>query len=138
MTHGGNPSANEQHRARRRSAPSRPRWIDGSVQDELRAHAKLLEQFGPSLGRPTLDTLKGARHPNLKELRFDAANGVWRVAFAFDPRRHGVLLATGDKSGTSEKRFYRELVETADKRLDAGLDRLKDTERKTNEPRRKK
>ena len=55
------------------------------VQDEIRAHAGLLEQFGPHLGRPRADTLKGSRHANMKELRFDAADGVWRVAFAFDP-----------------------------------------------------
>ena len=35
----------------------------------------------------------------MKELRFDAADGVWRVAFAFDPRRHAILLVAGDKSG---------------------------------------
>jgi len=56
------------------------------VQDELLAHAKLLEVFGPQLGRPRADTLNGARHANMKELRFDAADGVWRVAFAFDPK----------------------------------------------------
>ena len=54
------------------------------VQDEIRAHAGLLEQFGPRLGRPRVDTLKGSRHANIKELRFDAADGVWRVAFAFE------------------------------------------------------
>lgn len=96
-----------------------------AVQDELLAQAKLLEQFGPSLGRPRVDTLKGSRHPNMKELRFDANGGVWRVAFAFDPRRHAMLLAAGDKSGTSQKRFYRRLIEKADKRFDAHLDRIK-------------
>jgi hypothetical protein len=58
-----------------------------AVQDELLAQAKLLEQYGPQLGRPRVDTLKGSRHANLKELRFDAAGGVWRVALAFDPER---------------------------------------------------
>ena len=53
-----------------------------AVQDELLAHLKLLEQFGPQLGRPRVDTLKGSRHANMKELRFDAADGVWRFAFA--------------------------------------------------------
>ena len=48
----------------------------------------------------------------MKELRFDAADGVWRVAFAFDPHRKAVLLVAGDKSGASEKRFYRELIRT--------------------------
>lgn len=72
------------------------------VQDELLAHAKLLRQFGPLLGRPRADTLKGSHHANMKELRFDAADGVWRVAFAFDPDRKAVLLVCGDKSGGSE------------------------------------
>lgn len=95
------------------------------VQDELLAHAKLLEQFGPQLGRPRADTLNGSRHANMKELRFDAADGVWRVAFAFDPNRKAVLLACGDKSGGSEKRFYRQLIEKADARFDAHLARVK-------------
>lgn len=105
--------------------------LDESVQDELLARAKLLEQFGPSLGRPWADTLKGSRHANLKELRFDAANGVWRVAFAFDSRRRGILLVAGDKSGSSERRFYRTLIEKADARLDSHLERVKrkDSER---------
>jgi hypothetical protein len=34
----------------------------------------------------------------MKELRFDADNGVWRVAFAFDPNREAILLVAGDKS----------------------------------------
>jgi len=108
-----------------------------TVQGELLAHAKLLEQFGPTLGRPTVDTLKGSKHSNLKELRFDADNGVWRTAFAFDPRRHGVLLAAGDKSGTSEKRFYRGLIATADSRLDAHLERLKRAAKAPELPRKK-
>jgi hypothetical protein len=74
------------------------------VQDELLAHIELLEQFGPRLGRPRADTLKGSRHANMKELRFDAADGVWRVAFAFDPNRKAILLVAGDKSGVSERR----------------------------------
>ena len=79
--------------------------LDEAVQDELLAHAKLLEQFGPQLGRPRVDTLNGSRHANMKELRFDANDGVWRVAFAFDPKRQAMLLVPGDKSGCSEKWF---------------------------------
>jgi len=52
--------------------------LSEAVQDELLAHAKLLEQFGPQLGRPRVDTLKGSHHSNMKELRFEADNGVWR------------------------------------------------------------
>lgn len=88
------------------------------------AHIELLEQFGPRMGRPRADTLKGSRHANMKELRFDAADGVWRVAFAFDPNRKAVLLAAGDKSGIGERRFYRQLIDRADARFDARLARI--------------
>ena len=60
----------------------------------------------------------------MKELRFDAANGVWRVAFAFDLKRRAILLVAGDKSGTSQKRFYKQLLKKADKRFDEHLKRL--------------
>lgn len=95
------------------------------VQDELLAMTRLLQQLGPQLGRPRADTLKNARHANMKELRFDAADGAWRVAFALDPKRRAIVLVAGDKSGGSEKRFYRELIRKADERFDAHLARLR-------------
>lgn len=95
------------------------------VRTEILALSIALEEFGPRLGRPRVDTLNGSRHANMKELRFSAADGEWRVAFAFDPRRKAILLVAGDKSGGSQKRFYRELIRKADERFDAHLDRLK-------------
>jgi hypothetical protein len=95
--------------------------LDEAVQDELLAHVAVLEVFGPQLGRPRADTLKGSRHANMKELRFDAAHGVWRFAFAFDPKRQGIVLCGGDKSAGSERRFYRQLIAKADERFDAHL-----------------
>lgn len=47
---------------------------------------------GPDLGRPIVDTLYGSRHSNMKELRFNAEGGVWRFAFAFDPKQRAVIL----------------------------------------------
>ena len=91
------------------------------VQTALLAKARLLEHFGSRLGRPHVDTLKGSKHANMKELRFDAAGGAWRAAFAFDTRRQAIILVAGDKSGGSQKRFYRTLIATADKRLDDHL-----------------
>ncbi len=95
------------------------------VQDECFAHLKFLAKFGPELGRPHVDTLKGSKHANMKELRFNADNGVWRLAFAFDPKRKAILLVCGDKSGGSEKRFYKELIKRADTRFDKHLLKLK-------------
>ena len=91
------------------------------VQDELLACATVLAQIGPTLGRPHVDTLAGSKHANMKEIRFDAGDGAWRVAFAFDPKRGAVLLVAGDKSGVSQKRFYRSLIEKADGRFDRHL-----------------
>lgn len=91
------------------------------VQDTMLAKVRLLETFGPQLGRPSVDTLKASKHTNMKELRFDAVDGVWRVAFAFDTLRQAVVLVAGDKSGGSKKRFYPSLIATADKRFDDHL-----------------
>ncbi len=99
------------------------------VRIEVLALSRVLQQFGPQLGRPRVDTLNGSRHANMNELRFSAADGVWRVAFAFDPKRKAILLVAGDKSGMSEKRFYKQLIAKADKRFDEHLDRLKKKER---------
>ena len=94
------------------------------LQDELLAHAKLLAEFGPHLGRPTVDTLKGSQHANMKELRFSWNGQVWRLAFAFDPQRQAILLVGGDKGGTDQRRFYKRLLTLADARYDAHLGTL--------------
>ena len=76
------------------------------VQDELLAQLAVIKQFGPSAKRPRVDTLNGSKHANMKELRFDAGGGVWRVAFAFDPKREAIVLVAGNKSGIrNEDRF---------------------------------
>ncbi|MBI5109052.1 MAG: type II toxin-antitoxin system RelE/ParE family toxin [Rhodocyclales bacterium] len=104
--------------------------LDEAVQDELLAHAKLLGKFGPNLGRPTADGLKGSKHANMKELRFDGGGGVWRIAFAFDPKRQAILLVGGDKGGADQRRFYKRLIAVADKRFDEHLAELAATKAK--------
>ena len=99
--------------------------FDPAVQDAILARALLLEREGPSLGRPHADTLTGSRHANMKELRCTANNGVWRIAYAFDPDRQAILLVAGDKSGGSERRFYRQLIARADARFDRHLASIK-------------
>jgi hypothetical protein len=96
-----------------------------AVREKLKAAATILGQDGPQLGRPFADTLKGSRHVNMKELRFDADGGVWRIAYAFDPQRKAILLAGGDKSGATKTRFYRNLLRVADERLDQQLQVLR-------------
>ena len=96
-----------------------------AVQDAILARAQLLEREGPQLGRPYVDTLAGSKHANMKELRCTAADGVWRVAFAFDPERKAVLLVVGDKAGANERRFYKRLIAKADERFDRHLKTLR-------------
>ena len=104
--------------------------LQEGVQDELQAIIEVLESLGPLLGRPRVDTLNGSRHANMKEIRFDAAEGVWRFAFAFDPARQAIILCGGDKSGGGEKRFYRQLIEKADARFNAHIFRIKQQKKK--------
>ncbi len=99
--------------------------LDEDVQDELLAHVDALKVFGPQMGRPRVDTLVGSRHANMKELRFEAAGGVWRFVFAFYPARKAIVLCGGYKSGGSQRRFYRRLIEKADRRFDDHLAALK-------------
>jgi hypothetical protein len=95
------------------------------VREELAAVANLLAEYGRQLGRPQVDTLKGSKYTNMKELRFEAADGEWRAAFAFDPHRKAIVLVAGDKSGGSQKRFYRQLIGKADQRFAQHLETLK-------------
>jgi len=104
--------------------------LEQDVQDEILALMGLLQEFGPKLARPHVDTLNGSKHANLKELRFKAADGVWRVAFAFDPQRKAILLVAGDKSGGSQRKFYRDLIAKADARWDEHLAELKPQKRR--------
>jgi hypothetical protein len=93
--------------------------LSEAVQDEILALAILLREYGPRLSRPHADTLSGSKFTNMKELRFSVDNGAWRVAFAFDVKRMAILLCAGDKSGISQKVFYKALIKKADKRFAA-------------------
>ena len=97
--------------------------LEPDDQERLTAAVELLEKLGPSLGRPLVDTLKGSKHPNMKELR----PGTVRVLFAFDPRRTAILLLGGDKSG-HWKDWYVEAIPEADRLFDDHLESLIDEE----------
>ena len=92
------------------------------IQDEILAHARLIETYGPHLGRPYVDTLKGSRYRNMKEIRMTVNRGEWRVAFAFAPDRNAVALVAADKRGISQTLFYSKLITRADERFAAYVD----------------
>lgn len=92
--------------------------------DVKRSFGELLDDlriFGPELGRPAADTLKGSKFANMKELRVAVASNWYRFAFAFDPVQQAVILCGGGKGGLAQDLFYRSLIRTADRRFDEWL-----------------
>jgi hypothetical protein len=83
----------------------------------------LLEEKGPLLPRPYADTVKGSRYANMKELRVQSKGKPIRAFFAFDPERQGIVLCAGKKAG-KEKRFYTEMIKTADDEYEAHLKKI--------------
>lgn len=96
--------------------------LTADQQDAIDRTVGILREFGPALGRPQVDTLKGSRHPNMKELRAQYEGHPFRVFFAFDPRRRAILLIGGDKTG--DDRFYDRMIPIADDLYDVYLAEL--------------
>ncbi len=93
-------------------------WLDGADADLRRRildGVALLRQWGPQLGRPRVDGVKGSAYPNMKELRVSFRGEPWRVLFAFDPARAAVVLVAGNKAG--DKRWYERNARIADERF---------------------
>ena len=90
--------------------------LSSEEQQSIDAAVRLLEQRGPGLGRPLVDSIEGSRHANMKELRA----GTIRVLFAFDPRRSAILLIGGDKRDRWQE-FYERTIPIADDLFDEHL-----------------
>ena len=100
------------------------RWNDLSEaeQEDIDATVTLLRRLGPRLGRPHADTVRGSRHPNMKELVVQHRGRPYRVFFAFDPRRTAILLIGGEKTG--DRMFYERYIPLADRLYDEHLTEL--------------
>ena len=92
------------------------------LQNEILGHSKLLATYGPMLGRPPVESIKGSRFPNMKELRIQWRGQPWRILFAFDPKRRSILLVGGNKQG--DKRWYDKNIPIADARFERHLRRM--------------
>jgi hypothetical protein len=90
--------------------------LDDNDYDAIMARIELLEERGPGLGRPVVDSIGGSRHPNMKELRA----GSMRALFAFDPLRRAIVLVGGDKRDDWTG-WYERNIPLADDLLDAHL-----------------
>lgn len=95
------------------------------IEDQRRVTAavRFLEEQGPGLGRPHVDTIASSRHANMKELR--PRGGQLRVLFAFDPRRMAILLLGGDKTHRWNS-WYDKAIPEADALYDVHLEELRE------------
>jgi hypothetical protein len=92
------------------------KWLSQiSPDDYLRVLAALdaISEIGPALGRPFVDTLKGSRLRNLKELR--PRGKTLRLIFIFDPSRKAVILTAGDKRNQWQQ-WYKKNIPIAESR----------------------
>jgi hypothetical protein len=106
--------------------PEFEEWFDrqeDSFKEALASVLDVLEEEGPLLGRPYVDTIKESSFGNMKEIRVQCQGRPWRVLVAFDPLRQAVVLVGGHKGG--DKRWYKENVSLADKRFQQHLEKMK-------------
>jgi hypothetical protein len=100
-------------------------WYDSLSEaddDAVSAAIAALERDGPGLGRPLVDTVKGARIHNMKELRPKRSD--IRILFVFDPRRAAVLLLGGSKTN-DWRGWYERNVPMAERLYDEYLAELR-------------
>jgi hypothetical protein len=96
--------------------------VDEDARVSIHAVMEVLKVMGPSLGRPYVDSVKGSRHENMKELRVQSKGRPYRIFFAFSPFRQAILLIGGNKTG--DKRFYTRMLPIADTLYDHYLQNL--------------
>jgi len=104
--------------------------LDFEAKEPILKDIIILSNYGPSLSRPYVDTLKGSKLNNLKELRTKFKNNYFRIIFAFDPERDIILLVGGNKS--NDKNFYSKIISKAEKLFLKHIDdiqRIKDEDK---------
>ncbi|MDR3082975.1 MAG: type II toxin-antitoxin system RelE/ParE family toxin [Streptomyces sp.] len=98
--------------------------VDWDSAEQVEDAIDALSMFGPALGRPLVDRIKGAEQHHMKELRPGSSKtSEIRILFAFDPVRRPVLLLAGDKAGNWQ-RWYDANIPLAEKRYQAHLTEL--------------
>ncbi|HEV2854601.1 MAG TPA: type II toxin-antitoxin system RelE/ParE family toxin [Thermoanaerobaculia bacterium] len=105
-------------------------WYDGLEErhrERVAASVDLLEQLGVTLGFPHSSAIEGSAFA-LRELRVQSHGHPIRVFYAFDPHRDAVVLIGGDKTGSSDHRFYSEYVPRAERILREYLAEIEEAE----------
>jgi hypothetical protein len=91
-------------------------WLAGLSRHDQARMARQIEKVrtgGPTLGRPTVDSVHGSRHSNMKEIRVPRTG--LRALFAFRGDREAIVLA-GTARGKN-KHAFRATLSRADQLL---------------------
>ncbi len=97
--------------------------LDESLQETVAVSVGLLEELGVDLGFPRCSEIKNSKISHLRELRIQHKGDPYRVLYAFDPRRVGILLIGGNKAGNDD--WYEEYVPQAEKLYAVHIQTLK-------------
>jgi len=97
--------------------------LNEDEQESVASYVLLLEARGPMLGYPFSSGIEQSKHSHMRELRVQHGGRPYRVLYTFDPRRVGILLIGGDKTG--DDRWYDKYVPIADKIYEEHLEALK-------------
>ena len=65
-----------------------------------------------------VDTIKGSKYKNLKELRINHKKYVLRILLIFNKKRNCWLIIGGNKKGKNEDDFYKRIVKQAEEILE--------------------
>lgn len=92
-------------------------WYEGLDEpgaEDVYVAVGVLKDQGVALGFPRSSAIEGCKYA-IRELRVQSQGRPIRVFYAFDPRRDAVLILGGDKTGTTNARFYEALVPKCEK-----------------------
>lgn len=89
-----------------------------NTQNKIVSQIKVIHELGPGLGRPLIDTIKGSKLKNLKELRLNVEGQVIRIFFIFDSDRRAILLIGASKNTSGDKHFYSKMILLSEKIYD--------------------
>ncbi len=96
--------------------------LNEAVQINIDASVQLLEKMGIYLPFPHSSKINESKHSHMRELRVQSKGKPIRILYAFDPKRHAILLIGGGKTGDND--WYEKYIPIADKLYDEHLQEI--------------
>ncbi|WP_224742232.1 MULTISPECIES: type II toxin-antitoxin system RelE/ParE family toxin [Cysteiniphilum] len=97
--------------------------MNEAMQIDIDASVQLLEKMGIYLSFPHSSKINESKHSHMRELRVQSKGKPIRILYAFDPKRHAILLIGGDKTGDND--WYEKHIPIADRLYDEHLQEIK-------------